>query len=105
MAVTPGPYSDNHVIPTSAPGPVPRLVALGDAHLGRQCYSRTTPDGVNKRERDFEDALVAAVDLALSLDPDAVLWLGTALAQPRPRYRHFRDHHPARTASRAATQH
>jgi DNA repair exonuclease SbcCD nuclease subunit len=69
---------------------VPRLVALGDAHLGRQCYSRTAPDGANQRERDFEDSFLAAVDLALSLEPDGLLWLGDIFDQPRPGYRAFR---------------
>jgi DNA repair protein SbcD/Mre11 len=67
-----------------------RVVALGDAHLGRQYYSRTAPDGANQRERDFEDSFVAAVDLALSLEPDAMLWLGDVFDQPRPGYRAFR---------------
>ncbi len=31
-----------------------RVAALGDAHLGRAYYPRTTPEGVNQRERDFE---------------------------------------------------
>ena len=40
-----------------------KVVALGDAHLGRQYYSRTTPDGANQREHDFEESFEAAVDL------------------------------------------
>jgi DNA repair exonuclease SbcCD nuclease subunit len=67
-----------------------RVVALGDAHLGRQYYSRTTADGANQRERDFEESFESAVDLALSLDPDVVLWLGDVFDHPRPGYRAFR---------------
>jgi DNA repair exonuclease SbcCD nuclease subunit len=66
------------------------VVALGDAHLGRQYYSRTTPSGVNQREADFEEAFTAAVDLALSLHPDVVLWLGDIFDHPRPGYRAYR---------------
>ena len=66
------------------------VVALGDAHLGRQYYSRTTPSGVNQREADFEEAFTAAVDLALSLQPDVVLWLGDIFDHPRPGYRAYR---------------
>jgi DNA repair exonuclease SbcCD nuclease subunit len=69
---------------------VARLVALGDAHLGRQYYARTTPDGVNQRERDFEESFLAAVDLALSLEPDGLVWLGDVFDQPRPGYRAYR---------------
>ncbi|HKN88922.1 MAG TPA: metallophosphoesterase, partial [Acidimicrobiia bacterium] len=67
-----------------------RVVALGDAHLGRQYYSRTTADGANQREHDFEQAFEAAVDLALSLEPDVMLWLGDVFDHPRPGYRAFR---------------
>jgi hypothetical protein len=67
-----------------------RVVALGDAHLGRQYYSRTTPDGANQRERDFEESFEAAVDLALSLEPDVMLWLGDVFDHPRPGYRAYR---------------
>lgn len=69
---------------------MPRVVALGDAHLGRQYYSRTTPDGANQRERDFEVAFEAAVDVALSLEPDVVFLLGDLFDHPRPGYRAFR---------------
>ena len=61
-----------------------RVVALGDAHLGRQYYSRTTSDGANQREHDFEESFEAAVDLALTLEPDIVLWLGDVFDHARP---------------------
>jgi DNA repair protein SbcD/Mre11 len=67
-----------------------RVVALGDAHLGRQYYSRTTPAGANQREHDFEESFEAAVDLALSLEPDVMLWLGDLFDHPRPGYRAYR---------------
>ena len=67
-----------------------RLVALGDAHLGRQYYSRTAPDGANQRERDFEQSFEVAVETALSAEPDVVLWLGDVFDHPRPGYRAFR---------------
>src|ERR1041384_4868381 len=67
-----------------------KVVALGDAHLGRQYYSRTTPEGANQREHDFEESFEAAVDLALALDPDVVLWLGEVCDHPRPASRAYR---------------
>ncbi len=65
-----------------------RVAALGDAHLGRAYYSRTT-DGVNQRERDFEVSFQAAVELALGQEPDVVVWLGDVFDHPRPTYRSF----------------
>ncbi|MBA3652776.1 MAG: DNA repair exonuclease [Actinobacteria bacterium] len=67
-----------------------RVAALGDAHLGRAYYPRTTPDGVNQRERDFELSFEAAVDLALAQRPDLVVWLGDVFDHPRPTYRSYR---------------
>jgi len=69
---------------------VARVVALGDAHLGRQYHSRTTPQGTNQREADFEASFEAAVDLGLTLRPDVFIWLGDVFDQPRPGYRSFR---------------
>jgi DNA repair exonuclease SbcCD nuclease subunit len=67
-----------------------RVAALGDAHLGRAYYPRTTPDGVNQRERDFEVSFEAAVELALAQQPDLVVWLGDVFDHPRPTYRSYR---------------
>ena len=67
-----------------------KVAAFGDAHLGRSYYPYTTPEGVNQRERDFEISFEAAVDTALSLDPDLVVWLGDIFDHPRPTYRSFR---------------
>ena len=67
-----------------------KVAALGDAHLGRSYYSFTTPEGVNQRERDFEQSFEAAVDLALAQGPDLVVWLGDVFDHPRPTYRSFR---------------
>ena len=67
-----------------------RVAALGDAHLGRSYLPFTTPEGVNQRERDFEQSFEAAVDLALAQQPDAMVWLGDIFDHPRPTYRSFR---------------
>jgi DNA repair exonuclease SbcCD nuclease subunit len=66
------------------------VAAIGDAHLGRSYYPFTTPDGVNQREWDFEQAFEAAVDLALAQHPDLIVWLGDVFDHPRPTYRSFR---------------
>ena len=67
-----------------------RIAALGDAHLGRSYYSLTAPNGVNRRELDFEESFRAAVDLALAQSPDLVVWLGDIFDHPRPTYRSYR---------------
>src|SRR2546425_8428688 len=67
-----------------------RVAALGDAHLGRAYYPYTTAEGVNQRERDFEDSFERAVDLALDQEPDVVVWLGDIFDHPRPTYRSYR---------------
>lgn len=66
-----------------------RIVALGDAHLGR-AYLPYTDNGVNVRELDFERSFEAAVDLALAQAPDVVIWLGDVFDHPRPTYRSYR---------------
>jgi len=67
-----------------------RVVALGDAHLGRSYLPYTTEEGVNQRERDFEVSFEAAVALTLEQEPDVVVWLGDVFDHPRPTYRSFR---------------
>jgi DNA repair exonuclease SbcCD nuclease subunit len=67
-----------------------RVAALGDAHLGRSYLPVTTPEGVNQRELDFEEAFTDAVDLALAQQPDLLIWLGDVFDHPRPTYRSFR---------------
>jgi DNA repair exonuclease SbcCD nuclease subunit len=68
-----------------------KVVALGDAHLGRAYLSVTDPaTGVNRRELDFEESFTAAVDLALAQEPDLLVWLGDVFDHPRPTYRSFR---------------
>jgi DNA repair exonuclease SbcCD nuclease subunit len=67
-----------------------KVVALGDAHLGRSYYPVTTPEGLNQRERDFEVSFEAAVDLALAQEPDVLAWLGDVFDHPRPTFRSYR---------------
>ncbi|MDQ6796598.1 MAG: DNA repair exonuclease, partial [Actinomycetota bacterium] len=67
-----------------------KVAAIGDAHLGRSYYAFTSPDGVNRRELDFERSFSAAVELALAQSPDLIVWLGDIFDHPRPTYRSFR---------------
>jgi len=67
-----------------------RIAAIGDAHLGRNYYPVTTPEGVNQREADFEISFRSVVDAALATGPDLVVWLGDVFDHPRPTYRSFR---------------
>ena len=77
-----------------------KVAAIGDAHLGRSYLPYTIEGGVNQREWDFERSFEAAVDLALSQEPDAVIWLGDIFDHPAPHYRSFRVAQRALTAIR-----
>lgn len=66
-----------------------KIAALGDAHVGRSSYP-IAKDGVNIRERDFEDSFLASIDLLLDQNPDLILLLGDIFDFPRPSFRSFR---------------
>ncbi len=67
-----------------------RLVALGDAHLGRSHLAHVRDDqGRNLREEDFLRSFAWAVERTLELEPDGFLWLGDVFDHARPTYRTF----------------
>ncbi len=67
-----------------------RLVALGDAHLGRTHLAHLRDDdGRNLREEDFLRSFAWAIDRTLELEPDGFLWLGDVFDHARPPYRTF----------------
>jgi DNA repair exonuclease SbcCD nuclease subunit len=66
-----------------------RVVALGDAHLGRMSGPATT-NGINTRELDFDESFQRSVDLALEQQPDLFVWLGDVFDRPNPSYRSYR---------------
>jgi DNA repair protein SbcD/Mre11 len=67
-----------------------RLVAVGDAHLGRTHLAHLRDDqGRNLREEDFLRSFSWAVDTAIELEPDGFLWLGDIFDHARPTYRTF----------------
>lgn len=69
---------------------MPRLVALGDAHLGRTHLAHLRDDqGRNLREEDFLRSFEWAVDETIRLEPDGFLWLGDIFDHARPTYRTF----------------
>jgi DNA repair exonuclease SbcCD nuclease subunit len=69
---------------------VSRLVAFGDAHLGRTHLAHLRDDqGRNLREEDFLASFDWAVDRTLELEPDGFLWLGDIFDHARPSYRVF----------------
>jgi DNA repair exonuclease SbcCD nuclease subunit len=69
---------------------VSRLVALGDAHLGRTHLAHLRDDqGRNLREEDFLRSFDWAIDTTLELEPDGFLWLGDIFDHARPSYRTF----------------
>jgi DNA repair exonuclease SbcCD nuclease subunit len=69
---------------------MPRLVALGDAHLGRTHLAHLRDDhGRNLREEDFLRSFSWAVDETLRQEPDGFLWLGDVFDLARPTYRTF----------------
>jgi DNA repair exonuclease SbcCD nuclease subunit len=69
---------------------VSRLVALGDAHLGRTHLAHLRDEeGRNLREEDFLRSFDWAVDTTLELEPEGFLWLGDIFDHARPSYRTF----------------
>ncbi|HEX2032211.1 MAG TPA: DNA repair exonuclease [Actinomycetota bacterium] len=69
---------------------MPRLVALGDAHLGRTHLAHVRDEeGRNVREEDFLRSFDWAVDRTIELEPDGFLWLGDIFDHARPSYRTF----------------
>ncbi len=67
-----------------------RLVALGDAHLGRTHLAHLRDDqGRNLREEDFLRSFSWAVDETIRLEPDGFVWLGDIFDHARPTYRTF----------------
>ncbi len=66
-----------------------RVVALGDAHLGRTS-GPASDNGINQRELDFDDAFSRCVELALAQSPDLFVWLGDVFDRPNPSYRSYR---------------
>ncbi|MEX2457876.1 MAG: metallophosphoesterase [Actinomycetota bacterium] len=67
-----------------------RLVAFGDAHLGRAHLAHLrTEDGRPVREEDFLRSFDWAVEETLRQEPDGFLWLGDVFDHARPSYRVF----------------
>lgn len=67
-----------------------RLVAFGDAHLGRTHLAHLRDDeGRNLREEDFLRSFAWAVDETVRLEPDGFVWLGDMFDHARPTYRTF----------------
>jgi DNA repair exonuclease SbcCD nuclease subunit len=67
-----------------------RLVAFGDAHLGRTILAhRRDDEGRNIREEDFLRSFDWAVRRTIELEPDGFLWLGDMFDHARPTYRTF----------------
>ena len=67
-----------------------RLVAFGDAHLGRMHLVHLRDEqGRNIREEDFLRSFDWAIDATIELEPDGFLWLGDIFDHARPSYRTF----------------
>jgi len=67
-----------------------RLVALGDAHLGRTHLAHLRDEeGRNLREEDFLRSFSWAIQTTIELEPDGFLWLGDIFDHARPTYRTF----------------
>ena len=67
-----------------------RLVALGDAHLGRTHLAHLRDEqGRNVREEDFLRSFGWAIQETIAQEPDGFLWLGDIFDHARPTYRTF----------------
>ena len=65
-----------------------RLVALGDAHLGRSHLAHLRDEqGRNVREEDFLRSFSWAIEETIRQEPDGFLWLGDIFDHARPTYR------------------
>jgi DNA repair exonuclease SbcCD nuclease subunit len=69
---------------------VARLVAIGDAHLGRAHLAHLRDEqGRNLREEGFLRSFSWAIDRTIELEPDGFLMLGDIFDHARPSYRTF----------------
>jgi DNA repair exonuclease SbcCD nuclease subunit len=67
-----------------------RLVALGDAHLGRSHLAHIRDgEGRNVREEDFLRSFSWAIEETIRQEPDGFVWLGDVFDHARPSYRTF----------------
>jgi len=67
-----------------------KLVALGDAHLGRTHLAHLRDEqGRNRREEDFLRSFAWGIDKTIELEPDGFMWLGDVFDHARPTYRTF----------------
>jgi DNA repair protein SbcD/Mre11 len=67
-----------------------RIVALGDAHLGRTHLAHLRDEqGRNLREEGFLRSFAWAVDETIAQEPEGFLWLGDIFDHARPTYRTF----------------
>lgn len=66
---------------------MPRVFHVSDTHLGLQSYARLTPDGLNQREVDLQEAFRRVVDAAIRDPPDLFLHTGDLFDHPRPNNR------------------
>ena len=67
-----------------------RLVAFGDAHLGRSHLAHLRDEqGPGVREEDFLRSFSWAIEETIRQEPDGFLWLGDIFDHARPTYRTF----------------
>ena len=69
-----------------------KIVHLADTHLGFRQLHRVNDAGRNVREQDVYDAFADAIEIAIGLDPDAVIHAGDL----------FDSYHPSSAALGAA---
>lgn len=63
---------------------MPRVLHVSDTHLGFQAYPSLSPDGLNQREVDFQEAFRRVVDHAVAHPPDLFFHTGDLFDQVRP---------------------
>ena len=61
-----------------------RLLHLSDLHLGFRQYQRLTPAGINQREADVAAAFKRAIERAIELRPDVIVFAGDIFHSVRP---------------------
>jgi exonuclease SbcD len=64
-----------------------KIVHMADSHLGFTSYGRVDSNGINLIEKMVYEGFDQAVDMIISLRPDAVVHAGDVFHHVRPRIR------------------
>ena len=61
------------------------FIHIADTHLGKVSFNKTTPDGSNLRETLLYENFLAAIEVIIDLDPEAVIHAGDLFDTVKPK--------------------